>query len=67
LPYLGIHDNDPVTGVRTWKSFDWDAMKRLRENGRISNPVSKAKLVILTESGSRPAEEAFDHIFGADH
>ena len=65
--YLGIHDNDPVTGAGTWKSFDWDAMNRLHEKGLISNPVSKAKSVTLTESGLRLAEEAFDRLFGADH
>lgn len=25
LPYLGLHD-----GNRAWKSFDWDALGRLR-------------------------------------
>ena len=33
LLYLGIHDHDPVTGARTWKSFNWDAMNRLHEIG----------------------------------
>lgn len=66
LLYLGIHDHDPVMGARTWKSFDWNAMNRLYEKGLISNPVSKAKSVILTEAGLCLAKEAFDSLFGAD-
>ena len=50
-------------GARTWKSFDWDAMNRLHEKGLISNPVSKAKSVALTEAGLRQAEAAFHRLF----
>ena len=66
LLYLGVHDRAPAMGARTWKSFDWDAMNRLHEKGLISNPVSKAKSVVLSESGLRQAEEAFHRLFGAD-
>ena len=66
LLYLGIHDRDPVIGARTWKSFDWDAMNRLHEKDLISNPVSKAKSVILTEAGLRQAEAAFQRLFETD-
>ena len=66
LLYLGIHERHPVTGARTWKSFDWDAMNRLHERGLISNPVSKAKSVILTEEGLQQAEAAFHRLFETD-
>ena len=29
--------------ARAWKSFDWDTMNRLHEQGMIDNPVGKAK------------------------
>ncbi len=41
-------------------------MNRLHEKGLISNPVSKAQSVILTELGLRLPEEAFHRLFGAD-
>jgi hypothetical protein len=37
LLYPTLHD-----GVRAWKSFDWDAMNRLHDQGFISDPVGKA-------------------------
>ena len=46
LLYLTLHD-----GARAWKSFDWDAMNRLHEKGYISDPIGKAKSVVLTEEG----------------
>ena len=63
LLYLGIYERHPMTGARTWKSFDWDAMSRLHEKGLISDPVSKAKSVALTEEGLRQAEVAFQRLF----
>ncbi|MDU0702709.1 DUF6429 family protein [Pseudomonas aeruginosa] len=36
---------------RSWKSIDWDAMNRLHEKGFISNPIGKAKSVVLTDEG----------------
>jgi hypothetical protein len=59
LLYLGMHGNG-----RTWKGFDWDAMNRLHEKGMISNPVGKAKSVVLTEDGEREAERLFYRMFG---
>ena len=59
LLYLGRHD-----GERTWKSFDWDVMKRLHEHGYITDPVSKAKSVVLTEDGLRESERLFRSLFG---
>ncbi|MBI3608133.1 MAG: hypothetical protein HY207_09210 [Nitrospirae bacterium] len=59
LLYLTLHD-----GVRAWKSFDWDAMNRLDENGFIENPVGKAKSVVLTEKGLRDSQRLFKKLFG---
>jgi hypothetical protein len=58
LLYLGRHDFG-----RTWKSFDRDTMSRLHEKGFISDPVGKAKSVILTEAGERRSEELFRELF----
>ncbi len=58
LLYLTLHD-----GIRAWKSFDWDAMNRLYENGFIENPVGKAKSVVLTEKGLRESERLFKKLF----
>jgi len=58
LMYLGIHDHG-----RTWKSFDWDSLNRLHQKGFISNPVSKAKSVMLTEEGVGLAEKLFNKYF----
>jgi hypothetical protein len=60
LLLLGRHD-----GCRVWKSFDWDAMNRLYEKGYITDPVSKAKSVVLTEEGEREAERLFQEMFAA--
>ena len=58
LAYLTLHD-----GGRVWKSFDWDAMNRLHEKRYISDPVSKAKSVALTEDGLKEAERLFKKLF----
>ena len=55
-----------MMGARTWKSFDWDAMDHLHRKGLISDPVSKAKSVMLTDSGLRRAETAFRRLFESD-
>ena len=59
LLYLTLHD-----GARAWKSFDWDAMNRLHQKGYISDPVGKAKSVVLTEEGLHEAERLFKKLFG---
>ena len=66
LLYLGIFEKYPMGGARAWKSFDWDAMGRLREKGLIFDPAGKARSVILTETGLREAEAAFLRLFEAD-
>ena len=58
LLYLTLHDGD-----RAWKSFDWEAMNRLHEKGFISNPVGKAKSVVLTEEGLKESEKLFNKLF----
>ena len=60
LLLLGLHD-----GCRVWKTFDWDAMNRLHEKGFISDPVSKAKSVVITVQGQREAERLFRTMFAA--
>ena len=54
LLYLTLHD-----GARVWKFFDWEAMNRLHQKGYISDPVGKAKSVVLTEDGVQEAERLF--------
>ena len=58
LLLLGLHD-----GHRVWKTFDWDAMNRLYEKGFISDPVGRAKSVVLTEDGQREAQRLFQTMF----
>lgn len=60
LLLLGLHD-----GCRVWKGFDWEAMRRLHDKGLISDPVGKAKSVVLTEEGQRRAERLFAELFAA--
>jgi hypothetical protein len=49
--------------TRAWKGHDWEALNRLHANGWISDPVSKAKSVVLTLEGKRRAEEIFGRLF----
>jgi hypothetical protein len=49
--------------TRAWKGHDWEALSRLHAKGCISNPVGKAKSVMLTEEGKRLAEELFQRLF----
>lgn len=62
LLHLNAFDDHGVQ--RAWKSFDWDAMNRLHEQGMISDPKSKAKSVYLTEEGSQRSRELFETHFG---
>lgn len=62
LLFLTIHG-----GSRAWKGHDWDAMNRLHDKGMISDPVGKAKSVLLTEEGIKRSEELFrKHFCEAD-
>nr|WP_124384270.1 DUF6429 family protein [Ralstonia sp. SET104] len=60
LLFLNLCDNG---GNRAWKSLDWAALNRLHDKGLISNPVSRAKSVTLTEAGRREAERLFTQYF----
>jgi len=51
------------SGARAWKGFDWDTLNRLHAKGFISDPVSKAKSVILTDEGLRASERLFTRLF----
>lgn len=56
---LGMHE-----GERVWKAFDWEAMGRLHAEGYISDPVGKAKSVLLTEEGARESQRLLQVLFG---
>jgi hypothetical protein len=58
LLFLTLHD-----GARAWKSFDWDAMNRLHERGLISDPIGKAKSVVLSERGLEESERLCEKLF----
>jgi Domain of unknown function (DUF6429) len=58
LLHLTLHDRG-----RAWKSHDWDAMNRLHEKGLISDPVGKAKSVLLTELGLQESKRLFEQLF----
>jgi hypothetical protein len=58
LLYLAVHE-----GARVWKSFEWEAMKRLHQKGSISDPRGKAKSVVLTEEGVHEAARLFKLLF----
>jgi hypothetical protein len=58
LLYLTLHED-----ARAWKGFDWDAMNRLHEKGFISNPVGKAKSVLLTDKGLQESARLFRKLF----
>ena len=49
--------------TRSWKGYDWEVLRRLHEAGYISDPVGKAKSVVLTEQGERRSRELFQKHF----
>jgi hypothetical protein len=59
LLQLGRHD-----GVRVWKGHDWATLSRLHVKGLISDPVSKAKSVVLTDDGLREGDRLLTLLFG---
>lgn len=63
LLYLVTHDRHEGLGARAWKGFDFNTLKRLHEKGYLSNPISKAKSVILTEEGCLKSQELFERHF----
>lgn len=63
LLYLVTHERHEGLGARVWKGFDWDTLNRLHDKGYISNPVSKAKSVVMSEEGFLKAKELFARHF----
>ena len=63
LMYLVMHLRQKGNGARAWKSFDWETMDRLHEQGWITDPKSKAKSVGVTEEGFLRAQAAFEQHF----
>ena len=61
LLYLNAFSDHGVT--RAWKGFDWASLERLHARGWISDPKSKAKSVVLSDEGSRLAEDLFRRHF----
>lgn len=59
LLYLVMHSREEGYGARAWKGFDWETMNRLYEKGLISNPIGKAKSVMISEKGFKMAEDLF--------
>ena len=51
---------------RSWKGYDWDTMNRLHEAGYISDPVGKAKSVVLTKEGAERSRQLFEKYFTRD-
>ena len=58
-----VHD-EGAWGARSWKGFDWDSLGRLHEKGFISDPVGKAKSVVLTQEGLDRSRQLFQDFFG---
>lgn len=58
LLYCNISERPRFAAARAWKSLNWDAMNRLHEIEHISDPVSKAKSVYLTDEGLARIEAA---------
>lgn len=53
-------------GDAVWKGLDFNLMNVLHEKGWISDPVSKAKSVVLTMEGRRVAKGFMLKHFGKD-
>jgi Domain of unknown function (DUF6429) len=66
LALMHLTSFDEHRTVRSWKGHDWEVLKRLHERGWISNPVSKAKSVVLSEEGARLSNELFEKHFLGD-
>jgi len=50
-------------GSGAWKGFDWDAMERLHHKGYITDPVGKARSVVLTDEGLKESQRLFEALF----
>ena len=65
LLLLTLHEASD-TGGRVWRGHDWEALKRLHEKGYISNPVSKAKSLVVTREGLVESTRLFAELFGTE-
>lgn len=59
LLYLTLHED-----ARAWKSFDFDVMDRLHEQGYINDPRGKSKSVTFTDEGLARSKALFQAKFG---
>jgi hypothetical protein len=59
---LTVQEEDEF-GARAWKGHDWETLNRLHEKGFISDPVSKAKSVVVTPEGLAKGRELFARLF----
>ena len=59
LLHLVTHNREEGLGARAWKGFDWDTLNRLHEKGFVSNPMGKAKSVVMTEEAFLKAKSIF--------
>ena len=66
LLMLTAHDESEFGTARAWKGHDWDAMERLHEKGFISDPVSKAKSVVIRPEGLAKGRELFEKLSSKD-
>ena len=48
LLILTTFEENP-SGARAWKGHDWNMLNRLHIKGHISDPISKAKSVVVPE------------------
>ena len=62
LLYLNICERSTFGGASAWKSLNWDAMDRLHESGLISDPVTRAKSVGLSDEALARAEAACNRL-----
>jgi hypothetical protein len=46
-----------------WKGFDFEVLKRLHEQGLISDPVNRNKSIWLTEEGLERGRQIADRLF----
>jgi hypothetical protein len=61
LMYLTTFEEHGV--FRTWKGYDWGVLNRLHKRGWITDPVSKAKAVSLSDEAQRLSRDMFERHF----
>jgi hypothetical protein len=66
LALLTLTSFEEGGGTRAWKGHAWDVMNRLHQKGWISDPVTKAKSVVLSDEGVRRGQALFDKYFGIE-